>query len=167
MNQVMLRAMEPEDLDLLYRIGNDPELWGVSATNVPYSRYTLHDYIAQSAGNIYVDGQVRLMIENAGREVVGIADVVCFDAKNRRAEVGLVIERAHRRQGYATQALAQIMDYSLRVIHLHQLYAFVPVDNQPSLALFSHAGFTHGSPIKDWLFDGHSYIDALLMQKML
>ena len=167
MNQVTLRAMEPEDLDLLYRIENDPELWGVSATNVPYSRYTLHDYIAQSAGNIYVDGQVRLMIENAGREVVGIADVVCFDAKNLRAEVGLVIERAHRRHGYATQALAQIMDYSLRVIHLHQLYAFVPVDNQPSLALFSHAGFTHGSTVKDWLFDGHSYIDALLMQKML
>ena len=166
MNHVTLRAMEPEDLDLLYRIENDPELWGVSATNVPYSRYTLHDYIAQSAGNIYVDGQVRLIIETPDHEVVGIADVVCFDAKNCRAEVGLVIERRHRGQGYGSQALTQLLHYSLRVLHLHQLYAFVPVDNKPSIALFTKEGFSHENKIKDWLFDGKHYVDALLMQKI-
>ena len=63
--EVRLRAMEPEDLDLLYRIENDVKLWHVSTTNVPYSRFTLHEYIANSTGDIYVDRQVRLMIENA------------------------------------------------------------------------------------------------------
>ena len=38
---IRLRAIEPEDLDLLYRIENDRELWNVGTTNVPYSRYTL------------------------------------------------------------------------------------------------------------------------------
>ena len=45
-SKVSLRAIEPEDLDLLYRIENDRNLWNVGTTNVPYSRYTLHDYIA-------------------------------------------------------------------------------------------------------------------------
>ena len=61
---VNLRAMEPEDLDLLYTIENNRELWNVGTTNVPYSRYALHNYIASSSSDIYVDRQVRLMIED-------------------------------------------------------------------------------------------------------
>lgn len=33
---VRLRPMEPEDLDLLYRMENDPETWDVSNFSVPY-----------------------------------------------------------------------------------------------------------------------------------
>ena len=62
--EIHLRAMEPEDLDALYRIENDIHMWGVSSTNVPYSRYTLHDYIANSSGDIYTDREVRLIVEN-------------------------------------------------------------------------------------------------------
>ena len=61
-DKVTLRAMEPEDLDLLYRIENDRQLWDVGSTNVPYSRYVLHDYIANSSGDVYTDRQVRLIV---------------------------------------------------------------------------------------------------------
>lgn len=40
---IHLRAIEPEDLDVLYNIENDTEVWNVSTTNVPYSRYILYD----------------------------------------------------------------------------------------------------------------------------
>ena len=43
MNKIKLRAIEPEDLELLYKIENDVRLWNVGATNVPYSKYTLHE----------------------------------------------------------------------------------------------------------------------------
>ena len=62
--QIRLRAMEPEDLDWLYKIENDTTLWNVGATNVPYSRYALHDYIANAANDIYIDKQVRLIIDD-------------------------------------------------------------------------------------------------------
>ena len=32
---VKLRAMEPEDLDLLYQIENDSSIWHVGTNNVP------------------------------------------------------------------------------------------------------------------------------------
>ena len=53
--EIRLRALEPEDLDLLYKIENDMTLWNVGATNVPYSRYTLHDYIATASNDISLD----------------------------------------------------------------------------------------------------------------
>ena len=161
---VNLRAMEPEDLDLLYHIENDPGLWGVGATNVPYSRYVLHDYIANAAGDIYTDREVRLIIENRVGETVGIIDVTNFDAKNQRAEVGIVVSCDNRRQGYALSALHQIADYALRVLHLHQLYAIVCQDNQAALELFRKAGYNEGLQLRDWLFDGKNYQSAVLMQ---
>ena len=109
--EIRLRALEPEDLDLLYRIENDMKLWNVGTTNVPYSRYTLHDYIATASNDIYVDRQVRMMVENLSGETVGIVDLVNFDPNNCRAEVGLIILNAFRRRGYGSSALYQEQDF--------------------------------------------------------
>ena len=162
--KVRLRAIEPEDLDLLYRIENDMKLWNVGASNVPYSRYTLHDYIANAADDIYVDRQVRMMVENEEGEIVSIVDVVNFDPGNCRAEVGLIILDAYRRRGYGSSTLQQIADYALNVLHLHQLFAFVDMRNEGSMSLFEKMGFVAAAKIKDWLYDGREYRDAALMQ---
>ena len=164
MKQIKLRAIEPEDLDLLYRIENDVELWNVSTSNVPYSRYLLHDYVANCKNDIYSDGQVRMMVENDEDEIVGLVDLVNFDPSNRRAEVGLIILNSYRQQGYGTAVLAQISVYALRILHLHQLYAYIDVNNIPSLRLFEKAGFQIAANIKDWLFDGTKFGDSVLVQ---
>ena len=162
--QVHLRAIEPEDLDLLYRIENDQTLWHLGTTNVPYSRYTLHDYVATSSDDIYVDRQVRMIVENDAAEIVGIADVVSFDPANRRAEVGLIVMEAFRQQGYGSSVLSEIARYALDVLHLHQLYAFIDRRNEASLSLFRKMGYQESSVITDWLYDGREYHDAVLMQ---
>ena len=162
--QVKLRAIEPEDLDLLYRIENDVKLWNVGTSNVPYSRYTLHEYVANASDDIYTDGQVRMMIENEGGETVGIVDVVNFDPGNRRAEVGIIILDAFRRQGYGSCTLQRIAEYALKVLHLHQLFAFVDSRNEESLKLFQKSGYQASAHIRDWLYDGIDYHDAVMMQ---
>ena len=159
-----LRAIEPEDLDLLYRIENDVNLWNVGITNVPYSRYALHDYVANVSGDIYIDNQVRLIIENADKQVVGIADIVNFDAGSRRAEIGLVIEKPFRGQGYGFSAMQALAKYALEVIHLHQLYAVIDARNETCLQLFRQLGYHESSRLKEWLFDGREYHDAIVMQ---
>ena len=164
---IHLRAIEPEDLDLLYRIENDVKLWNVGITNVPYSRYTLHDYVANASYDIYTDRQVRMMVENDQHEVVGVVDLVSFDPSNRRAEVGLIILNAFRRQGYGSSALEAVMEYALNVVHLHQLYAYVDASNEASLRLFQKMNYQSSATIKDWLFDGRKYRDVVLMQRVI
>ena len=161
---VHLRAIEPEDLDMLYRIENDVNLWNVGITNVPYSRYALHDYVANASGDIYTDHQVRMIIENVERQVVGIADIVNFDAGNRRAEIGLVIEQPFRGQGYGYSVMKELERYALNVLHLHQLYAVIDIRNETCLQLFRQLGYRESSGLKDWLFDGREYRDAIVMQ---
>lgn len=164
--KITLRAIEPEDLDLLYQIENDRSMWNVSATNVPYSRYTLHEYIANSTGDIYVDHQVRMMIENEDRQVVGIVDLVNFDPANRRAELGLIIVEPYRKSGYAQATVEAICDYAVRVLHLSQIYAFIDADNLPCITLFRKLHWQESARLRKWLFDGVDYHDAIVMQML-
>ena len=164
---VRLRAMEPEDLDLLYRIENDRRLWNVGTTNVPYSRYALHDYVAHSTGDIYADKQVRLIIENEARETVGLADLTSFDPKHLRAEIGLVIEKPMRHRGYAFAALTKLHDYARHTLHLHQVYAIVSTDNTPTISLLTAQDYEETARLRQWIFDGSGYHDALLMQRII
>ena len=162
MKQIKLRAIEPEDLDLLYHIENDVELWNVGTSNVPYSRYLLHDYVANAKNDIYTDRQVRMMVENEEGNVIRGVDLVSFDPANRRAEVGIIIMNDYRRQGYGAAVIDAIKDYALRILHLHQLYAYVDCDNNASMGLFEKTGFCESAKIKDWLFDGVKYHDSVL-----
>ncbi len=164
---VRLRAIEPEDLDILYGIENDTELWNVGTTNVPYSRYTLYDYVANAKNDIYSDRQVRMMIENDSGEVIGIIDIMNFDPKHLRAEIGIVIKRNFRNKGYALAAISKIKSYSSDILHLHQLYVYVNKDNADSFKLFEKSGFSSSNELKDWLFDGKKYHSAMLMQLFL
>ena len=83
-------------------------MWNISTSNVPYSRYALHNYIADAKNDIYVDGQVRLMIENENGVVVGVIDLVNFDPKHHRAELGIIIMDKFRRRGYAHAAITKL-----------------------------------------------------------
>ena len=164
---VHLRAIEPEDLDALYAIENDMSQWNVGLTSVPYSRYTLHVYIANAKNDIYTDRQVRMMIEDEGGGMAGIVDLINFDPKHLRAEVGIVVRNEYRGRGLAQATMAKVCDYALHVLHLHQLYAYVDKANGRSVKLFERCGFTRASELKDWLYDGKKFHDALLMQLFL
>lgn len=165
--EVRLRAIEPEDLDFLYGIENDRTIWNVSATNVPYSRYVLHEYVANARNDIYADRQVRLMITDGEGEPVGIIDLTNFDPRHMRAETGIVIGNAHRRKGYARAALLKMTDYAAQTLNLHQLYAIIPDTHGASIKLFESLGFTVTAQLKDWLNNGTTYQNAYILQFLI
>lgn len=160
---VILRAMEPEDLEMMYDIENDQDIWSVSNTNMPYSRFALHEYIASSSNDVYTDKQVRLIITNPDKDFIGIVDLANYNPQHMRAEVGIVIRKPYRDMGYGRAALVELMDYSHSVLHIHQLYALVNVDNEYCLRLFKRVGFKKEAELKDWLFDGDNYHNAYLL----
>lgn len=164
---IHVRAMEPEDLELLYQIENAPEIWQVGTTNVPYSRYLLQDFITRSTGDIYTDKQVRLMIENERKETIGIVDIMNFDPRHMRAEIGIIIRPAYRQQGYGLSTLRTVRAYSKHTLHLHQLYAIVASNNEASLKLFLKAEFKASCELRDWLYEDGEYHPAIVMQTFL
>ena len=165
--QVRLRALEMEDLDFLYEIENDMSLWGVGCNNAPYSRQLLIDYITRSTADIYIDKQVRFVIEDENRQMVGFVDLTDFDPRHMRAELGIVIKQEARGKGYAQEAIRQIMAYSKEILHLHQLYAIVAADNEKAVKMLQSVGFEGDKMLREWLNVGEKYADAYLFQSFL
>ena len=164
---ITLRAIEPEDLDMLYHIENDRELWNAGSTNVPYSRYALHEYLANVTGDIYTDKQLRLIIEDETGTPVGLIDLANFNPQHCRAEVGLVIRKPYRGKRYGQAALNQLLDYAHDILHIHQLYALIREDNIQCINSFIHAGFQKDAILSDWLFDGERYYPVELLRYFL
>ena len=94
-SDITLRAMEPEDLELIYRIENDPTFWKYGSSTVPYSHWTLRRYIESSANDLFADEQVRLVVQGKNtqgeRTSIGLSDLVNFCPRHHRAEISLAI----------------------------------------------------------------------------
>lgn len=164
-DQIYLRAPEPEDLDVMYEMENDPESWDVSSFTVPYSRYVLKQYIEDSQCDVFADKQLRLMIiKRDNNQVVGTIDLTDFVPMHGRAGVGIAVKSEFRRQGFARQALELLIRYSFDFLHFRQLYAYVSVENEASQKLFSSCGFTQIGVLKDWLRVKDGYEDVYFMQ---
>lgn len=166
-DQIRLRAPEPEDIDILYEMENNSENWEVSNSNAPLSRFLLKEYIRTSHCNLFEDLQLRFMIVRlADEQIAGTIDLTDYDLMHNRACVGIEIQKKYRIQGIARQALDLVCQYCSGYLHLKQLYAHIPYDNQPSLKLFNAAGFQQCGLLKEWIRTETRYKDVVFVQKI-
>lgn len=164
---VRLRAVEPEDLEVLYRWENNPAWWNLGNTLVPYSRYHLKEYIAESHRDIFELKQLRLMIDLRTTGVtVGMVDLYDFDPFHRRAGVGILIDPHYQKRGLGRESLSLLSGYAFSFLKLHQLFVHIPVGNEASKALFAGCGFRTTGLLRDWITVGDGRSDVLVMQRI-
>ena len=169
-HEIILRALEPADIDVLYRWENDPAIWHVSNTLTPYSKYILEKYIESSHMDIYQARQLRLMIDvksgpTARPRPVGTIDLFDFDPYHNRAGVGILIgDASDRKRGYASQALKLFVTYCFDTLQLHQLYCNITEGNTDSMKLFEQTGFVITGKKTDWIRTPAQFRDEYLLQ---
>lgn len=165
---VFLRAIEPEDLDLLYEWENDTSLWECSNTLSPYSRFTIKMYIERALReDVLSMGQLRLMICLRGTDrVIGTLDIFDIDTINGRGEMGLFIVSDFRGMGYSGMTIRIAERYARDVLLLHQLYVHIATDNFECIRCFERNGFVRCGLMRDWRKRNSGYADAFIYQKL-
>ena len=147
-----LRALEPDDLEFLFALENDPDLWAASdVLPAPISRHALREYLRHSAASLAEAGQMRLIISGEAGQAVGTLDLYDYSALHQRAGVGITVLKSERQRGYAHQALTQLLPYAREALRLHQLYCTIAEGNEASIRLFRKAGFQQIGVRRDWL----------------
>jgi len=152
-DSIRLRALEPEDLPILYKWENDTELWIHGNTLTPYSKLALREYISSTQQqDIYQARQLRLMIElKQTNEIIGTVDLYDFDFHNSRTGIGILIDEPYRKSNYAFHTLQIIEQYVFGFLRIKQIYAYIAEDNHNSIRLFEKAGYTQCGLLKDWI----------------
>ena len=164
-NTIHLRALETDDLDLLYTVENTISFWEISSTITPYSKNILSQYLENAHLDIYEAKQLRLVIaENTSEKAIGLIDLFDFCPQHKRAGVGILILENEQEKGYASDALKLLIDYSFKYLDLHQLFANISTDNKKSIQLFEKHNFIQVGIKKDWNYVEGKFKDEALYQ---
>jgi len=173
---LQLRKVEPSDLPFLYQWENDACAWADGANHNPLSQQDLREYIANTTGDLYKDGQLRLIIESritnhhgsADRQkspitnaTIGCIDLFDLDIRNRRAAIGMYIAPEFRGQGLGKAAVKTLEDYAFNHLDLRLLYAVIATNNEPCSRLYQSLEYVPSSVLAGWTLES----DAILWQK--
>lgn len=163
---IYLRALEPEDLDVVFQIENTEDLWELSNTQTPYSRFLIKEYLENAHKDIYEVKQLRLVIcEKQSEDVLGLIDLFDFDPKNRRVGVGILIVNPHDRgKGIGQEALDLLVKYAFKHLQVNQLYCNISEGNEASIKLFENQGFVCSGNKKAWNYNNGVYTNELFYQ---
>ncbi|APD08173.1 diamine N-acetyltransferase [Flavobacteriaceae bacterium UJ101] len=163
---IELRALEPEDISILYEWENQTNYWLDSQTLHPYSKHLLNQYLENVSRDIFEMKQLRFVIVlKEKNEAIGFVDLFDLDVKNSRAAIGILIgESQNKNKGYASEAIQLIVDYAFKILNLNQLYADVIESNTISKRLFEKNGFIKTMVKKNWVQLNRQFLDVSLYQ---
>ena len=135
---ILLRSLKISDLSFLKHIENNKSNWIYGSENVKYSDSDLINFIINSKQNIKKSKQLRFVIDKYGPSI-GFVDL--YDYKEFTANIGIIIDKEYRRNGFGKEALNLISYYAFSSLKINKLYAMVHLKNQSSTSLFKSSGF--------------------------
>lgn len=133
---VVIRAIEVEDLPVLHRWNNDPEIWyNLGGWHFPSSQGELQRWLDTLAQD-KLNQRWLVCTEECGP--IGYVNLVSLDWKNRSAFHGLYIgESSQRGKGYAQDTVNAIMKYAFDELGLRRLDTDIIEYNKRSLAFYT------------------------------
>lgn len=166
--KVRLRAVEPEDIDLLFAVENDSAEWINGDNFAPFSKEQLLQYAIAYDADPLRSGQLRLVIENTTTgEAMGIVDLYDISVRHAHGFVGIYLLPSFRGYGYASESIDLLCDYCKKHLRLRMLAARILNHNDKSLALFRYCGFEKTGMLRDWVMVYNMPSTVYIYQKNL
>ena len=166
LESVFLRALEPVDLNPLFEIENENELWKYSNRTEPFSKQLLKSYIEQQHQDIFEVKQKRFVLSDERFNLLGFVDLFDFDPRHRRAGVGIVIHKEKRGIGIGKKGVELLDLHCQTNLNIHSLYANIAPENKTSLRIFEKCGYQIVGVKKAWNFYQGVFHDEFLYQKI-
>lgn len=163
-NIVTLRAINLGDIEQLHKWANSPELWKqLGGWHFPYSRHNTEQWV-RSINNNDMNNQI-YAIETEGHGLIGTANLVDIDWKNRNAFHGMMLgDKDTRGKGYAQDAVMAIMRYSFDELGLRRLDGDMISSNKASVNFYTkRCGWEVEGTKKDWFYRGGGYFDKVVV----
>lgn len=158
---IVLRAIEHDDKNLLMEMINDPEIEKmVVGWSFPVSTHQQINWI----NNVNNDkNSVKYIIDVKGIGAVGLASLTSIDYKNGIANVNIKLknDKNIRGKGIGYKVIRKISEYSFNELNLNCLVANILKYNTASQKLFEKCGFVLEGTLRSRVYKNGSYQDLL------
>lgn len=157
---VILRAIELSDKEILLRIINDGETeYLLGGWSFPVSELEQEAWIESLESNINI---LRCMIDDKqGKRTVGTVILSDIDYKNGTAEIQIKLLGDFQGKGYGTDTIRTMVNYCFNELRLHCIYARINEDNTSSQKMVERVGFNREGVLRDRVFKEGKYLDVI------
>jgi RimJ/RimL family protein N-acetyltransferase len=140
--RLILRPFEERDIPAFSAYRSDPEVARYQGWEAPFLSAEAARFVTEMIqacpgrpGEWY---QTAIELK-ADREMIGDC-AFHISADGRQAEIGYTLSRSFQGQGYASEALARLLDYLFFDLNLHRVHANLDPENLPSARLLERLG---------------------------
>ena len=134
--KVVLRAIEQQDLELINKWSNDPEInYMLGGWHFPSSMQDQQKWFNSLSVN---NNNQKFAIESEELGLIGMANLVEINWKDRNAFHGMLIgEKNSRGKGYGVDTVMTINRYAFEELGLMRLDTTIIEYNEPSIAVYT------------------------------
>ncbi len=162
--RLRLRWLDTADLPALFAIFSDPEVM----------RYWSHEPLTDlaAAGELLAEIQGYFtrrelfqwgIVRREDNLVIGTCTLAQIASCHRRAEVGFALGRRSWGQGFASEALTELLRFAFEELDLNRLEADVDPRNEASLRTLERLGFRREGFLCERYFVGGELQDSVLL----
>jgi len=156
-----LRALEKQDIPLLQKWMNDPNLTKWLGPRFP---------ISLEEQNCWYDKLVtdptkrKLLIEDLQGRAIGLVSLMDINFKDRCAEFGIYLgEREALGKGQGKDASITLMKFAFSELGLHRLFLYVFEENTRAIKSFEACGFRTEAILREKFFYEGKFHNQLIM----
>lgn len=93
---------------------------------------------------------------------VGQVSFFNYNALNRSAEMGVLIDPDQRKEGYGSEAMKVLIQHLFKFRDLNKVYGYTPEFNDAAVALLESLGFKNDGALRNHHFCDGEYHDQLI-----
>lgn len=160
---ITLRAIEASDLNTLHSWANKKEISEqIHGWHFPSNMNDQMKWFDQLS---LQSNDRRFGIENEKKELIGTANLIHINWKDRNAEHGMLIgEEQNRGKGYAQDTIMTVMRYAFEELNLNRLETTIIEYNKPSLTVYKNkCGWKEEGRMRKWYFRKNQYWDRVMV----
>ncbi len=164
--KVRLRAFERNDLEVIYKFFNNPELVKFLSPEavMPYSREEEAAFIENSVNPKNKEKTYNFAIANAREELVGGCSYMDASMKNRTCYIGISIyDPRNWGKGYGTSAIMKLLDFLFLEKNMRKVLLNVYDFNERAIACYEKLGFRQEGCLKEQVYRDGKYSDMYIM----
>jgi len=159
---LLLRPLQRDDAAAMFRYRADPEVARYQSWR-PRSLAEIKRFIERNAAQAALapDTWYQIGISAPDGTLAGDIGIHVTD-EGRQVELGITLEPAAQRRGFATEALTALLDRLFRELGKHRVFASVDPRNHRSVALMERLRFRAEGHFRSSLYIDHEWVDDLV-----
>ena len=168
-DKVFLRPSTPEDVSNMHHwfLQSEPQ----SLSCRPHPLVTAKEAAeAAQKREVSINNQRFTAVRKEDKTPVASVSYFSFNALNRSAELGLLVDPEVRRKGYGADAIKTLTRYLFRYRGLNKVHAQTAGFNEGAIAMLESLGFKRDATLRDhYFYNGEfhvGYVYSLLQFEM-